>query len=44
MKLYHVGRERELIDTCWDVNNEIIESDFAIVKELIDTCWDVNLQ
>ena len=33
---------KELIDTCWDVNeyaNKLID---IINSELIDTCWDVN--
>ena len=48
MRQYHVGRVPELIDTCWNVNQQLfkfslaIESDFDIVKELIDTCWNVN--
>ena len=34
--------ERELIDTCWDVNL-FCEREVKIMEiELIDTCWDVN--
>ena len=35
---------RELIDTCWDVNQlpELLEVELSL--ELIDTCWDVNFQ
>ena len=33
---------RELIDTCWDVNTTALTAEKAINDELIDTCWDVN--
>ena len=33
---------RELIDTCWDVNADILCAEYAGDWELIDTCWDVN--
>ena len=41
--MFNSHTEKELIDTCWDVNalkNDINNVDAA---ELIDTCWDVNL-
>ena len=35
--------ETELIDTCWDVNENNQLNNNQQNKELIDTCWDVNL-
>ena len=35
-------RYSELIDTCWDVNNDMRASAGSEYSELIDTCWDVN--
>ena len=32
----------ELIDTCWDVNQERHLRYQVLKHELIDTCWDVN--
>ena len=32
----------ELIDTCWDVNYEMVVIQKFEGTELIDTCWDVN--
>ena len=38
----YVLHDIELIDTCWDVNNNrLTDSDYDDY-ELIDTCWDVN--
>ena len=34
---------RELIDTCWDVNKANITAVVCTCFELIDTCWDVNI-
>ena len=33
----------ELIDTCWDVNEDKEHKMKSLDSELIDTCWDVNL-
>ena len=40
---YIRNTERELIDTCWDVNTLRAREGLSKEKELIDTCWDVNL-
>ena len=32
----------ELIDTCWDVNSDMLVGAWFDYWELIDTCWDVN--
>ena len=32
----------ELIDTCWNVNMDIIDYFPELGRELIDTCWNVN--
>ena len=32
----------ELIDTCWDVNEDKEHKMKSLDSELIDTCWDVN--
>ena len=34
--------QRELIDTCWDVNYTSLQLYCPFSGELIDTCWDVN--
>ena len=34
---------RELIDTCWNVNGEESRSGHHTGIELIDTCWNVNM-
>ena len=33
---------KELIDTCWDVNDLKSAVLTVQMQELIDTCWDVN--
>ena len=32
----------ELIDTLWNVNTNLVQSDFFSQMELIDTLWNVN--
>ena len=34
---------RELIDTLWNVNTNMISNKRVPVKELIDTLWNVNI-
>ena len=33
----------ELIDTCWNVNEDVGGRRLKKWKELIDTCWNVNV-
>ena len=40
--IYTIEYHAELIDTCWDVNQELTELEAWSLVELIDTCWDVN--
>ena len=36
-------RVKELIDTLWNVNDELSATFLMRIKELIDTLWNVNL-
>ena len=40
-RILHLG-VAELIDTCWDVNQDSKVENLQKYLELIDTCWDVN--
>ena len=44
MLLHLVRHSRsELIDTCWNVNEEAEGESATSDNELIDTCWNVNI-
>ena len=42
MQYLHNINFQELIDTQWDVNLGVFDSDGHYEEELIDTQWDVN--